>query len=208
MINAIDVDYDELARRGNLIKEILDSGSEVNVKTALGTDISFDIKGKDAIANIGDYYRLGHGGNIPAGETYIPPNGKNGVNGKFVIDASLRHKNGTSLVKTPVTIFVENGDVVRYEGGEEAKWLEETIESAKARAKRPDNVGKVCELGIGINPRAKIIGSTIIDEKVLGTCHIAIGSNKWFGGDIKTIVHLDQVIHNPEIFVDGKKLEY
>tara|TARA_Y100000031_G_C8216023_1_gene383371 strand:+ start:521 stop:1594 length:1074 start_codon:yes stop_codon:yes gene_type:complete len=208
MMNAIDVNYEEMAKRGNHIKEILSAGSEVNVKTALGTDINFDISGKDAIANIGDYYNFGHGGNIPAGETYIPPNGKNGVNGKFVIDASLRHKNGTSLPKHPVTIHVENGDVIDYEGQEEAQWLKETIEQAKERAKRPDNVGKVCELGIGINPNAKLIGSTIIDEKVLGTCHIAIGSNKWFGGDIKTIVHLDQVMNNPEIYVDGKLLKY
>ena len=62
------------------------------------------------------------------------------------------------------------------------------------------------ELGIGINPGAVLIGSMIMDEKVLGTGHIAIGSNSWFGGDIKTIYHGDQVFKSPVYYLDGKKM--
>ena len=53
---------------------------------------------------------------------------------------------------------------------------------------------------------AIIIGATIVDEKKLGTAHIAIGSNYWFGGPIRTIIHLDQIMKDVTIEVDGEKL--
>ena len=48
----------------------------------------------------------------------------------------------------------------------------------------------------------------VLDEKARNTAHIAIGSNYWFGGDIYTFLHLDQVMKNPKIYVDGVRLDY
>ena len=79
---------------------------------------------------------------------------------------------------------------------------------AERRSRFPQGVRRVCELGIGINKNARLIGSTIIDEKVLGTAHVATGSNYWFGGDIYSIVHYDQVFKNPKIYVDGELIKY
>ena len=208
VINSIDVDYKELQEKGDRMKKLMDEANEIRITTDLGTDLTFDVTGMTSISNTADYTMPGSGGNIPAGEVYIPPVGKYGVNGKVVIDASIRHKDGTSLVKDPVTIIVENGDVVGFEGTAEAKILQDTIDWALAKAKFPKNVVKIGELGIGINPRASLVGATIIDEKIHGTAHVAIGSNKWFGGDIRTIIHLDQVFNKPNVFLDGKKLEY
>ncbi len=208
VINSIDIDYTKLQKKANQMKELMDGTKEIHVTTQLGTDLYIDVKGKDTIANAADYSSFGKGGNIPAGEVYIPPNGKHNVNGKVVIDASIRHMNGTSLVKEPVTLRIEKGSVVAIEGMQEARLLEKTIENAKERAKKPENVALIGELGIGINPRATLVGSTIIDEKVYNTAHVAIGSNAWFGGDIKTLIHLDQVFNKPNIFLDDKKMEY
>ncbi len=208
VINAMDVDYIKMRKKAQMMKEILDNGKEAHITTDLGTDLYMDITGKKAISNAADYSQPGSGGNIPAGEVYIPPNGKHNVNGKLVIDASIRHKDGTSLVKEPVTMNIENGAVVSFEGKEEARILEKTIEWAKSRAKKPENIALIGELGIGINPKAILVGATIIDEKVYGTAHVAIGSNKWFGGDIKTLIHLDQVFKKPNIFIDDDKLIY
>ena len=47
----------------------------------------------------------------------------------------------------------------------------------------------------------------IVDDKTLGTAHIGIGSNYWFGGSIYAIIHLDQVFKNPAIYLDGKLLK-
>ena len=60
----------------------------------------------------------------------------------------------------------------------------------------------VAELGIGTNYKAKIRGNILEDEKVLGTCHIAFGNNKHFGGKVDVPFHVDFVIQNPTIYSD------
>ena len=92
-------------------------------------------------------------------------------------------------------------------GHEEAKQLEATLKWAASVAKNPGNVRRICELGIGLNPNAHIIGAMIVDDKTLGTAHIGIGSNYWFGGNIYAIIHLDQVFKNPTVYLDGKILK-
>ncbi len=207
IIDAIVIDYTKLRKRQEKIKKIFDNGNILHIKTNAGTDLEIDIEGKLAISNDGNYTTKGSGGNIPCGEVYIPPSGKTGVNGRVVIDTSSRNAMGTTLVKHPITLDIKDGRVIGIKGDAAARLLEKTLVEAEKKAKYPKNVRLIGELGIGMNPNARIIGSMIVDEKVAGTAHIAIGSNNWFGGDIKTIVHLDQVFRNPEIMVDGKRLK-
>ncbi|MBT4539394.1 aminopeptidase, partial [Candidatus Woesearchaeota archaeon] len=171
-----------------------------------GTNVTFIVTGKKAIANIGEYHQLGEGGNMPAGEVYMPPEGYHGVYGKVVLDGSMKTDEGAVLLDEPVTLIIEKGRIVSITG-KYAYLLEKTLQKYEDRAKYPYRVRHIGELGVGINPGAVLVGSTIIDEKVLGTAHIAIGSNAWFGGDIKTIFHGDQVFKDPTIYVDGKKME-
>ena len=175
------------------------------IKTAAGTDVTFDVSGMESIANIGEYHEPGMGGNMPAGEVYMPPKGLNGVKGRVVVDGSMKTESGALLINSPVTLKIKDGKVVYLEG-KDAHLLEKTFEKFENRAKYPHRVRLVGELGIGINPGAVLIGSMIMDEKVLGTGHIAVGSNYWFGGDIKTIYHGDQVFKNPVYYLDGKKM--
>ncbi len=205
-LEAMNVNYSRMKKRGLAIKKIWDKASEIRVKTEAGTDITFDVSCMEAVANIGEYHESGKGGNMPAGEVYIPPKGLEGVNGKVVIDGSMKTEDGAVLLDDPVTLYIEKGRVVKMEG-KYAHLLEQTFQKFEDRAKYPERVRLVGELGMGINPGAVLIGSMIMDEKVLGTAHIAIGSNYWFGGAIKTIYHGDHVFKSPIFYVDGKKME-
>ncbi|MBW2981410.1 aminopeptidase [Candidatus Woesearchaeota archaeon] len=206
VLEAMNVDYNQLQEKAMRIKNKLDNADEVRITTEAGTDLSVGIKGKKAIANAGDYKMQGTGGNIPAGEVYIPPKWKN-VSGTVVIDGSSATKEGTILIKNPIKLTIENGEITDIEGKEEAEKLKATLDWACKKAKHPWGIRRIGELGIGINPKAKIIGATIVDEKTLGTAHIAIGSNHWFGGTIYAIIHLDQVFKNPKIYIDNELLE-
>ena len=204
-LEAMNVNYSRMKKKGLAIKKLWDKANEIRIKTEAGTDVTFDVAGMEAIANIGEYHETGKGGNMPAGEVYIPPKGFEGVNGKVVIDGSIKTEEGAILLESPVTIYIEKGRVVKVEG-DKAHLLEQTFEKFEDRAKYPERIRLSGELGIGINPGAVLIGSMIMDEKVLGTAHIAIGSNYWFGGAIKTIYHGDQVFKRPIFYVDGKKM--
>ncbi|NQU98880.1 aminopeptidase [Candidatus Woesearchaeota archaeon] len=205
VLNVLNVDYKRMNSKGEKIKRLLDSAREINVRTKIGTDITFDVTGSKSVVNAGNYAATGAGGNMPAGEVYIYPK-LDKVEGTFYIDGSMRLKNKTHLVRSPVRIDVEGGEIVNVSSNYEGNLFKQTLEWAHRRAKRPQTIRKIAELGIGINPNAKIIGATIIDEKTIGTVHIANGSNSWFGGEIKSLVHLDHVIRNAIVKVDGRLL--
>ncbi|GAG32216.1 unnamed protein product [marine sediment metagenome] len=206
LVKTINVDYKSLQWIHKEIKNMLDLGDVIHITTRAGTDLRVPIKGCSAISSDGIYKTPGLGGNLPAGEVFIAP-AKKKASGKVVVDASSRNRHTTMLVKKPFTIFVEEGEVVDIQGGKEAKMLRESLEWAKKHAKYDWGIKRIGELGIGLNPNARICGSMIIDEKVKKTAHVAIGSNYWFGGTVYAMIHLDQVFKNPRITVDGRFLE-
>lgn len=203
---AIDVNYKPLQTQHEAIRQKLEKAKEIHITTPAGTDLHYDKSGIKAIAADGNYTLPGTGGNLPAGEVYAPPNGKK-IEGKVVIDGSSRTHEHTILIKKPIELKIEGGEIIEIKGGEEAKQLENALKWAASIAKNPGNVRRICELGIGLNPQASIIGAMIVDDKTLGTAHIGIGSNYWFGGSIYAIIHLDQVFKNPTIYLDGELLK-
>ncbi len=205
LISAIDVNYKLLQVQHDSLRKLMDEANEIHVKTKAGTDLYFDVNGMNAEAADGNYTLPGKGGNIPAGEVYIAPKGKK-VNGTVVIDGSSRNRKNTVLIKKPITLKIEEGSIVDIKGEEEAKLLNDTLDWAANISKHPGSVRRIGEFGIGLNSKAKIIGATIVDEKSLGTAHIGIGSNYWFGGTIYSKIHLDQIFKDPKIYFDGKKL--
>jgi len=204
--DAIDVNYKPFQLSHAKLKKIFDEAEDIHITTDAGTDFHYNVKGINGIAADGNYTEPGSGGNLPAGEVYAPPNGKR-IEGTVVIDGSSRVQNGTILIKEPIKLKIADGNITEITGGKEAKELENTLNWASSLAKHPGSVRRICELGIGLNSKAKIIGATIVDDKVLGTAHIGIGSNYWFGGTIYAIIHLDQVFRNPKVYFDGKTME-
>lgn len=204
--NAMDLNYKPFQDRHQKLKNLFDKADEIHMVTDAGTDLYYNIKGIEGISADGNYTSKGSGGNLPAGEVYSPPNGKR-IDGKVVIDGSSRVQAGTILIKNPIELKIENGNIVDIKGKEEAKQLENTLKWAASVAKHPGSVRRICEFGIGLNHKANLIGATIVDDKTLGTAHIGIGSNYWFGGSIYAIIHLDQVFKNPKIYFDDKLLE-
>ena len=67
---------------------------------------------------------------------------------------------------------------------------------------------RIGEFGIGTNPGATYTGgSIIIDEKIFGTVHIAIGNNRGaYHGKNKASSHLDLIkdMRQGQVFVDGE----
>ena len=94
---------------------------------------------------------------------------------------------------------MENGNAVSF-SGKRADELETMIDRAGPDARN------VAELGIGINPAARLIGVILEDEKVGGTVHMALGDNSTFGGNVSVDLHLDGIITSPKVYVDGVDL--
>jgi leucyl aminopeptidase (aminopeptidase T) len=165
---------------------------EVRVVTESGTDITFDLEGCTWMMDTGMCQEKGCSSNLPAGEIYIAPKDANGV---FVVDGSM---SGFGILDSPIKITVRNRYVILIEG----KHAEKLVSMLDAVGEKARNIA---ELGIGINPEARLIGNVLEDEKVGGTVHIALGDNSCFGGDVIAGIHLDGIIKKPVLFLDGEK---
>lgn len=195
MIRGLNADYKRIAERSLNLKAVLDEGKHVRVTSAKGTDISFSIEGRDAYASKGLFHAKGESGNLPTGETFLAPL-EGTAEGVFIVDGSFA---GVGLMKDhDITLTVKSGFVTSVEGDENAKQLSEIL------AKVGGDAYNIAEFGIGTNDSAQLSGLILEDEKVMGTIHIAVGDNMGFGGKVKVPLHLDGVVKDPDVYLDGE----
>lgn len=189
----IDVDYEKMKNITDKIADVLDAGKKVRIATEKGTDLMFSINGRNAHGRkSGIYDKKGYWGNLPEGEAFIAPV-EGTANGTMMVDGSIA---GIGLVDD-VEIKIKDGFAVEVKN----KKFNGMINSVKDK-----NARNIAEFGIGTNENAQIKGIVLEDEKVLGTCHIALGNNFGFGGKIDVPFHVDCVIRSPTIYVDDKKI--
>ncbi|MCK4971472.1 MAG: hypothetical protein KAS77_13130, partial [Thermoplasmata archaeon] len=70
-----------------------------------------------------------------------------------------------------------------------------------------DEASVIGELGIGINPEARVTGNMLEDEKAVGTVHVAFGNNIEMGGKNGSRTHRDFHVLKPTLsieFQDGQ----
>ncbi|MBN8546616.1 MAG: aminopeptidase [Ignavibacteria bacterium] len=195
MIRGLNADYKRIAERSLNLKAVLDKGKHVRVTSTKGTDISFSIDGRDAHASKGLFHAKGESGNLPTGETFLAPV-EGTAEGVFIVDGSFA---GVGLMKEmDIKLTVKSGFVTSVEGGENAKQLSEIL------AKVGGDAYNIAEFGIGTNDSAQLSGLILEDEKVMGTIHIAVGDNMGFGGKVKVPLHLDGVVKDPDVYLDGE----
>jgi len=195
MIRGLSADYKAIAARSVKLKKIMDKTDVVHVTAPNGTDIKMSIKGRNCIPSKGLFLKKGEGGNLPTGETFTAPI-EGSTEGVFVVDGSM---SGIGMLDDQkITINVENGYATKISGKSKATKLKKIL---KPFGKKGLNIA---EIGIGTNDKARLSGNLLEDEKVMGTCHIALGNNLTMGGSVNVPIHLDGVIKKPTIFFDDK----
>ncbi|MGI9861114.1 aminopeptidase [Moorella naiadis] len=196
LVRTLAVDYQAMAVDCERYAAILTRGQEVHLTTPAGTDLTFSIAGRQGQPDTGLYRQPGDFGNLPAGEAYIAPV-ECTARGTLVIDGALA---GFGSLKEPLRLQVEHGRVVAVAGGETATALKEMLDRYGEASRN------IAELGIGLNPLAKLTGNVLEDEKVKGTVHIALGDNSTFGGQVEAPSHLDGILLRPSLSVDGQQV--
>ena len=180
-------DFKEVERSIRKLAKHL-KGKTAHLTTPLGTDLEMKLNPKKWIfQDTGICKKPGLYINLPAGEVFIPPN-EGTANGTLFIDGAFPEK-----LDKPVEVEIKDGMAEKFKGASKVQ---------KALDKQGKKARNVAELGIGMNPKAKIIGNVLEDEKVLGTVHIAFGDNSTFGGKVKCGIHVDGIITKPTLEID------
>jgi leucyl aminopeptidase (aminopeptidase T) len=195
VVRAISVDYELLRRSGARLTAALTAAGTCRIISAAGTDVSLSIVHRDATADDGNLQEPGAFGNLPAGEAYVAPLETIG-DGTIVFDGALA---GYGLLRAPLRVRLEAGRAVEAKG-EAADWLLATLDAGGEHGR------SIAEIGIGTNPSAELCGLVAVDEKVLGTAHLAFGTSASFGGVNQAGVHIDGMLRAPTIELDGELL--
>ncbi|MFW5898538.1 MAG: aminopeptidase [Candidatus Saliniplasma sp.] len=192
LATAMKADYHKIEEKTKKIAEKVTEATHAYIETDKGTDLTLYIEGRDGLVDAGMLQEKKEWGNLPAGEAYVAPLESKGE-GKIVIDISM---SGVGKITEPIVIHLEDGEIKKIEGGEEAQTFEEIIDSGD------ENGNKIAELGIGTNELAKAMGNALIDEKIGGTVHVAFGDNSHMGGVQKSNIHYDGIIGKPTLRLD------
>jgi leucyl aminopeptidase (aminopeptidase T) len=192
LARVMGVEFETMAARSRAVATVLSEGTTARVTCARGTDLVLDLSGREGIADDGDLTAREAFGNLPCGEGFISPLGGEG---KAVV-ASLAP---LGLTDEPATLTLSGGRLTGAEGGLGPEYLA----CLTAHGEKGTNLA---ELGVGTNDRAILTGNVLEDEKILGTVHIAFGASAGIGGNVSVPIHLDSVILDATLEVNGVRI--
>jgi leucyl aminopeptidase (aminopeptidase T) len=195
LARVMGADMSHLRDRGAEVCGQLDAGSEARITCPNGSDLRLGLEGRAAIIDAGVLSEKGAFGNIPCGEGFIAPV-EGTAEGTLVVDGSIA---GIGMLEEPVELTVRGGHLVDAGGAEGGRLME-------LLTKHGEDGTNVAELGIGTNEEAILTGNVLEDEKILGTAHVAFGASAAIGGTVQVPVHLDCVVLEPTVEIDGKPL--
>jgi len=194
MARTLNADYHKIEKLTKRLARRLTQAKTACITTKKGTNLCLDLAGRPGHPDTGIVHEPGDFSNLPAGEAYIAPV-EGTARGQVVIDGSMAP---IGALEKDLIFIVEAGKItaVANDCGLFAEIFKEY--GSKAR--------NVAELGIGTNNFARITGEVLEDEKVLGTVHVAFGNNFAFGGKVRVPVHLDGIIKEPTLYLDGQRV--
>jgi leucyl aminopeptidase (aminopeptidase T) len=191
-------DYVAMDALGQRIAGAWEQGSVVHITSPHGTDFTARIDGRHGMYIAGKAHHLPGttltASAFPDGEATVAPLEESGE-GVIVWDTVA---DMVGLLKEPVRLTIHKGRIERIEGGAEASQLRDILE----RQNDPNCYAFPAEIAIGLNPKSKITSSMRSSKKLLGTAHLALGTNADIGGTVWAKLHLDGLIRYPTIRVD------
>jgi len=194
----MNVDYKAVAVAAKKLMKRFKNATSVRITSPSGTDITLRIGGREFETDV--KVHNGSMGNLPAGEIWCAPI-EDGADGIIVSDGSI---GDLGAVKKPLKLTVCGGKLTKLSGG--TPTLMKRLKPLLDVDERARIIG---ELGIGLNPGARITGNLLEDEKAGGTAHIAFGNNTDMpGGKNSSKTHRDFLFLRPTMevtFRSGKK---
>ncbi|MFP4497613.1 MAG: aminopeptidase [Vulcanimicrobiota bacterium] len=196
---SLDIDYNDLSGKAKTVASILRDGEKIHITTDDGTDLKFSIGNRqvfidDGIMDEEDIQTRTYLQNLPTGEVYVAPL-EDSVEGTAVFQYNIFM--GEPLVNLRAEF--KKGTITDFTADRGEEHYRAVMENCTGGRYT------IAELGIGLNPEIKeVVGNLAMDEKIIGTIHLATGENRMFGGTNKSSIHWDLVMKSPTVAVDGK----
>jgi leucyl aminopeptidase (aminopeptidase T) len=186
----MNVDYEEMRRNAFGLINALNNADHLHITTKAGTDITLGINKRIFTDDI--FVKPGGMCNLPCGEIYCAPE-ETKAEGLIVFDGSI---GDIGMLKSRLKAHLNHGRIIRFESEDQS-----LVEKITELSSIDDDAMVIGELGIGINPGARITGNMLEDEKAIHTAHFAFGNNEDFpgGGMNRSKIHRDYLFYRPTI---------
>ena len=206
MADGMCSDYKEIQRISRRVHEKVRDARAIRVVTDQGNDFTAEFSPELRWSVSDGDIQAGHWNNLPDGEVFTSPHT---LNGTVVIDGCLGDffaQRYGSLESTPIRLEVHDGRALR----ETLRCDREELrrEFAEYLFETDENSDRVGEFAIGTNTGlTHLIYNLLQDEKFPGV-HIAFGHplGAKTGATWNSKTHVDGVIKNPTVIVDGRAI--
>jgi leucyl aminopeptidase (aminopeptidase T) len=190
------VDFDAIREDAETIGRAWDGATRFRLTTPAGTDLRGSVEGRPG--------RVLHGVARSDGAYMAPPDIEAGTapvegttQGIVVVDADLLFM-GQGPLPDPVVIHVKDGEMSGLEGANADR-----LRDMLARCD-DERMGNVAEVSMAFNPAGRVCGVAMETESALGTAHIALGNSMAYGGVVDAVAHLDCVMKDATLELDGR----
>jgi leucyl aminopeptidase (aminopeptidase T) len=193
-------DFKSQAPIVRFVADAFTNGKVTRVTSSQGTDITLIIAGRTGNYCPGFVDSTILLGSPPDIEANISPLEEKSE-GIIVVDGSITCPE-IGLLSSFVTLTIYKGKITNFASNNElyTKILDEMFEGKDSKKRI------LAEIGVGLNPIAKLTGTMLTDEGALGCVHFGFGSNYTTGGINRINFHLDFVIKEPSLFIDKKPI--
>lgn len=185
---------------------MLRDASEMRVTSALGTDLTVDLRGAPCGGTAGFSTKPGGVAHWPGGLCLAFP-GQNAVNGRIVMGVGDMNLTFKTYLTSPIDITVENDFITRIKGdGIDALHFREYMEAWDDR-----NAYGISHVGWGMNRGARWVSAAMYDKRDMqavefralpGSFLWSTGANQYAGR--YTLGHFDLPMRNCTIALDGR----
>jgi len=186
----MNVDYTLMRKTAAGLVNLLNGADHLHITSKAGTDLILGVNERPFTDDV--YVKAGGGCNFPCGEIYCAPE-ETKADGIIVFDASI---GDIGMLEHPLKVHVKEGRITKFESKDQ-----DLVTRITQLSSVDEEAMMIGELGIGINPGARITGNMLEDEKAINTAHIAFGNNEDFpgGGKNHSQIHRDYLFHRPDI---------
>jgi len=190
------VDFDAIRGDAERVGAAWADASSYRLITPGGTDLRGSVAGRPG--------RVLHGLAREPGDYMAPPDIESGTapvegssSGVVVVDADLLFM-GEGPLPSPVALHFRDGGLVGVEG-DEAGRLQDMLD----RCSDP-RMANLAEASVAFNPNGRVCGVAMETESSRGTAHVALGNSIAYGGTVDAIAHLDCVMRDATLELDGE----
>jgi leucyl aminopeptidase (aminopeptidase T) len=192
----LTIDFEAIRGDAEHVGKAWGEAGAFHLTTPAGTDLRGSVEGRPG--------RVLHGLARESGAYMAPPDIEAGTapvegtaEGIVVIDADLLFM-GRGPLPEPVVLHIRSGRLAGTEGRERGR-----LTDMLARCEDPQ-MTNLAEVSMGFNPAGRVCSVPMETESARGTAHIALGNSIAYGGNVNAVAHLDAVMRDATLELDGK----